>query len=253
MFSNRTLDNFKSNELLLEVKQPTLTGVGLGPGDPEMITLKALRALNSADIIFYPATYSDDGQVQSWSLKILEQLEISTGCRPLVIPMTDKNREVNYQKAYGAIREELDKGKKVVVVNEGDVLFYSTFGYLLKLAKADGIQCEVISGVPAFIAAGSTGQCPIVEGSSGFNLIARPKSFEQITEMLQSGPGDTLVVMKMKVIHDWYGFLKQNQCRFLYVEKAGTPEQFATSDAEELREREIPYFSLIIFYRGEKD
>lgn len=232
------------------MKQPILTGVGLGPGDPEMITLKALNALNSADIIFYPATYSKDGEVQSWSLKILEQLDITTGCRPLVIPMTDKDREVNYQKAYGLIREELDKGKSVAVVNEGDVLFYSTFGYLLKLAKADGIQCEVISGVAAFIAAGSTGQNPIVEGNSGFNLIARPKSFGQIAELLQSRPGDILVVMKMKVLDGWYDFLKQCSRPFLYVEKAGTHEQFATSDAEELKEREIPYFSLIIFYKG---
>ncbi len=230
------------------MKQSILTGVGLGPGDPEMVTLKALKALNSADIVFYPATYSNDGELQSWSLKILEQLDVTTGCHPLVIPMTDKNREVNYIKAYGLIREELDKGKKVVVVNEGDALFYSSFGYLLKLAKADGVQCEVISGVPAFIAAGSSGQHPIVESSAGFNLIARPKSFEQIAQMLRSRPGDTLVVMKMKVLHDWYGFLRNYQHRFFYVEKAGTPEQFATSDVEELKEREIPYFSLIIIY-----
>jgi precorrin-2/cobalt-factor-2 C20-methyltransferase len=227
-----------------------LTGIGLGPGDPEMITLKALKALQQADVIYYPATYSESGRVKSFSLEILQQLEIRTEFRPLIIPMTDKNRDEIYLKAYQIIKKSLEEGKEVAVVNEGDVFFYSTFGYLFKMAKDDNVECCVISGIPAFIAAGSLGLLPIVEGSAGFNLIARPKSFEQISQMLQENPDNTLVVMKMKVLSGWYHHLKQCSRPFLYVEKAGTTDEFVTSNVEDLKDREIPYFSVIMFYSG---
>lgn len=225
-----------------------LTGIGLGPGDPEMVTLKALKALRQADVVYYPATCSESGSVKSFSLEILQQLDITTKCRPLIIPMTDKNRDEIYRKAYQIIKRSLEEGKEVAVVNEGDVFFYSTFGYLIKMAKADNVECCVISGITAFIAAGSLGISPIVEGNSGLNLIARPNSFAQISQKLHANPDDTLVVMKMKVLIGWYDFLKKCSRPFLYVEKTGTIDEFVTSNAEDLKDREIPYFSVIIFY-----
>lgn len=225
-----------------------LTGIGLGPGDPELITLKAMKALKEADVVFYPASSVKEDKVQSFSFKILEQLEIEAPCQPLEIPMTGKNRQQRYREAFQEVKAEVENGKKVVVVNEGDVLFYSTFGYLFKLAREEDIPCHVIPGIPAFIAAGATGEQPLVEGNSAFNLIARPQSFEQIDESLQAQPGATLTVMKMKVLDGWYDFLKKSERSFLYVEKAGTSDEFVTSDVEDLNDREIPYFSVIIIY-----
>ncbi len=225
-----------------------LTGIGLGPGDPELITLKAMKALNEADLVFYPASSVKKEKIQSFSLKILEQLEIKAECRPLEIPMTGKNREQRYSEAYQQVKAEMVKEKNVVVVNEGDVLFYSTFGYLFKLAKDDGVDCHVIPGIPAFIAAGATGDQPLVEGNAGFNLIARPQSFGQIEEKLDAEPEATLAVMKMKVLDGWYDFLNKINRPFLYVEKAGTLEEFVTSAVEELKNREVPYFSVIVIY-----
>lgn len=225
-----------------------LTGIGLGPGDPELVTLKAMKALNEADVVFFPASSVKGDKIHSFSLKILEQLDVKAECKPIVIPMTGKDRELRYREAYQLVRAEMDKGKMVVVVNEGDVLFYSTFGYLFRIAKDEGIPCRVIPGIPAFIAAGSTGDRPLVEGNACFNLIARPQSFEQIEERLRAQPEATLAVMKMKVLDGWYDFLKKSHRPFLYVEKAGTSDEFATSDAEKLKEREIPYFSVILIY-----
>jgi precorrin-2/cobalt-factor-2 C20-methyltransferase len=228
--------------------QKVLTGIGLGPGDPELITIKGVKALQKADVIFYPATNVISGQAQSFSLKILQQLEFQTECRPLIIPMSGKDRNVHYRAAYNEVKAEIEKGQNVVVVNEGDVLFYSTFGYLLQMAQTDGITCRVIPGIPAFIAAGATGCKPVVDGDSGFNLIARPHSFDQVETALQDNPQNTLVVMKMKVLDGWYEFLKAVDRMFLYAEKVGTTEEFITSDAEALKNREMPYFSTIIFY-----
>lgn len=228
------------------MKRGTLTGIGLGPGDPELISLKGYKALQNADLVFYPVTSVRDGAVNSCAAAILEQLKMNLRSRPLLIPMTGKHREKYYSEAYRQIKEEIDRGMNVAVVCEGDLLFYSTFGYFLKPAKADGIDCRLIPGIPAFIAAGSWGDQPVVDGNTGLQVIAKPVSFEQLQQALEQKM--TLVVMKMSVLDGWYGFLKGVNRSFLYAERVGTADQFIATCAEELRERKIPYFSLILFY-----
>ena len=226
-----------------------LFGVGLGPGDPELITVKGLKTLQEADVIFYPASKIEEGNIQSFSLPILEQLEVKATCLPLHTPMTGKGREDFYQKAFEQVNDRLQQGDNVVVVSEGDILFYSTFGYLLALAKVQGVQCQLIPGMPAFVAAAAQGEQALVEGNSGFKVIARPQDYSHLRQAVNKG--DTVVVMKMSVLKDWYAFLKEEKRDFLYIEKAGTEAQFVSSDVEDLNGRDIPYFSLIIFY-GER-
>ena len=224
--------------------QGTLTGVSLGPGDPELITVKGLSKLQDADVILYPET--DRTNKKSFSRKMLEQMPVDTDQRPLLIPMTGKDRTQHYDEAWQQVKEEMNNGKNVVVASEGDALFYSTFGYLLKRARAEGVSVEVVPGVPAFIVAGAEGDLPVVEGNTGVEVMARPESFEQLHRVLTEPK--TLVVMKMSVLDGWTTFLKQCHRPFLYVEHVGTPDQFVATTAEEIKNREIPYFSLIIFY-----
>ncbi len=227
-------------------KQGKLIGVGLGPGDPELITLKGLKALKNADVIFYPATDMSATNQISFSARILDALDLDTPCVPLHIPMSGKNRAENYKKAFDIIYKEYQAGKSVAVVSEGDLLFYSTFGYLLELAKEHQLEVELIPGIPAFIAAGSQAERAIVEGNKQFKVIARPGNFDEITIGLQNNA--TLVVMKISVLEDWYAFLKQCKRPFFYIERVGTEHQFSTTDIKDLAFRKIPYFSLIIFY-----
>ncbi|WP_421920769.1 precorrin-2 C(20)-methyltransferase [Marinifilum sp.] len=223
-----------------------LIGVGLGPGDPELITLKGLNALKSADLIFYPASDIYKSNTKSFSLEILDQLEIETECVPLLIPMTGKNRDAHYRNAFNKIQNELAKGKNVAVVSEGDALFYSTFGYLIKLAQDTNVECQVIPGVPAFIATGAEGEKPVTEGNQTLKVIARPNNFEEIEEALKEN--QTLVVMKMSVLDNWHDFLKKQNRSFFYIERVGTAQQYSTSNVQNLKLRTIPYFSLIIIY-----
>ncbi len=228
------------------MKRAKLTGVGLGPGDPELITVKGLKALQSADVIFYPATdISEAGQV-SFSARILDALNLNVPCEPLLIPMSGKKREQNYSNAFEIIEQAYNAEKNVVVVSEGDLLFYSTLGYLLRIANEKGIECQLIPGIPAFIAAGAEGSQAIVEGNQQFSVIARPKSFDEINAALKDN--STLVVMKMSVLDNWYSFLKECERPFFYIERVGTEQQFSSSDYNDLESRRIPYFSLILFY-----
>ncbi|MCT4603895.1 MAG: precorrin-2 C(20)-methyltransferase [Marinifilum sp.] len=223
-----------------------LIGVGLGPGDPELITLKGLKALRNADVVFYIASSIKESKVTSFSFEILKQLEVETECLPLVIPMTGKNRETHYQNAFDKIQEELKKDKTVVVASEGDALFYSTFGYILKIAQEANVDCKVIPGIPAFIATGAEGERAVTEGNEALKVIARPESFDEIEEALKQK--QTIVVMKMSVLDGWSDFLEKQNRSFFYIERVGTPQQYSTANVQDLKLRTIPYFSLIIIY-----
>jgi precorrin-2/cobalt-factor-2 C20-methyltransferase len=226
-----------------------LTGVALGPGDPELITVKGLKALQKADVVYYPATELSDKGATSFSVRILDELNIDTPCEPLLIPMMGKDRQKHYQNAFDTICRSVEAGKDVVVVSEGDLLFYSTFGYIYALAVESGLDCDLVPGVPAFIAGGAMGKSAIVEGKQSLKVIARPQNYDQIEEALQEN--GTVVVMKMSVLKEWEQFLAKLNRRFLCVERVGPPQQFATSDIAEVSSRRIPYFSLIIFYGQE--
>lgn len=227
------------------MKKATFTGVGLGPGDPELITLKGYNALKEADIIFYPMTQSENGQ-QSFSLQILDKLEIGKPCEPLQFTMNGKDAQKYYQEAFERIKEEYASGKNVVLVSEGDLFFYSTFGYIFKLAKKDDIPCQLIPGIPAFIAASTLGGQPLVEKTTGLEVIAKPRNFSSITEALSRK--STVVIMKINVLKDWHVFLKECGHSFLYVERVGTPNEYSTTNVDDLVSRKTPYFSLLIIY-----
>ena len=228
------------------VKKGKIIGVGLGPGDPELITLKGYNALKQADVIFYPASDISESKQVSFSARILDALDLNIACKPLLIPMSGKNREENYKAAFVCIKKEYEKGKTVAVVSEGDLLFYSTFGYLLKLIQEHDLNYELIPGIPAFIATGAASEQPIVEGNETLKVIARPSDFDEIETALNNN--STVVIMKMSVLDNWHSFLKQCKRTYFYIERAGTAQQYSTSYYNDLEFRKIPYFSLLIIY-----
>src|SRR3989338_4834424 len=143
-----------------------LYGVGIGPGDPKLLTLKAKDALEKADTIFAPKG-SDEGI--SVARKIIEQvIEGKKTYVELTFPMTkDKNLLRKYwKKAAQRIAGEIKKGKQAAFVTLGDPFIYSTYIYLLKMLKQDfpNIDVETIPGISAFNAAASRASFSLLEG-----------------------------------------------------------------------------------------
>ena len=227
-----------------------LIGIGLGPGDPDLITLKGFKALKEADIIYYPSSSMGENK-NSFSATILQQIDISTPTKPFLIPMKSSDRLSYYNSAYKDIKNDILSGKKVAVVSEGDLLFFSTFGYILKLASSDKLPLELIPGIPAFIAAGSLSQRPIVEGQNNIKIIALPVNFKQITKALEAN--STIVIMKMKILKGWYEFLKSNNLDFFYAEQIATSNEYSTTNIEDLKGKTIPYFATLIIYNNNID
>ncbi|ACF14672.1 precorrin-2 C20-methyltransferase [Chloroherpeton thalassium ATCC 35110] len=228
-----------------------ITGVALGPGDPELITVKGLNRLKEADKIYFPGSVSQSGQLSSFSLEILKNYGLPPErLHGLHIPM-NKNRQHAgrvYDEAFELIRDDYNAGLDVVICTEGDISFYSTFGYLLERFQAANMTVELIAGVPAFIAAGAAAQLPISLQQDKLIVLSQLESVAELNSYLASF--ESVVIMKLSTIrHEIVDFLERANRPFLYAERIGTPDAFFTSQIERLKGRTIPYFSLLIFSR----
>ena len=132
--------------------------ISLGPGDPELITLKGWKALQAADIVFCPETEGRNGERTSRAANIVQRLGVGDDhIRRFLLPMS-KRREAAlqaYDGVYAEARALQDEGLHVCIVAEGDAGFYSSVHYVFERLRADGRAAEHVAGIPAFIAAGA--------------------------------------------------------------------------------------------------
>lgn len=232
----------------MELNKGKVFGVALGPGDPELITLKALKTLQAADVIFYPFTLNGKGMKSSMSYRVLKHLEIDQSkLVPVEVAMSYDRSIVS--QTYGQLAADCiaqsRKGKKVAVVSEGDISFYSTFAYLLDDFKAAGVDYEMIPGVPAFILGGSLGKFPICTQTDKVLVVPEVEDEARLRRLAQAN--ETVVLMKVSKIKDWIpAFLQQDNLFFFYGEYMGTDKEFLTNDPNELKDRRIPYFSIVV-------
>jgi precorrin-2/cobalt-factor-2 C20-methyltransferase len=128
-------------------------GVGVGPGDPELMTLKALRVLERCPVVAAPQTKSGEmlaldivKQAMSLENKII---------LPLFFSMARKKEDLTaaHTAAADAVEAHLKAGRDVAMLNLGDVSIYATFGYLKELLEARGYETVMVPGVPSFCAA----------------------------------------------------------------------------------------------------
>ncbi|MDR2700765.1 MAG: precorrin-2 C(20)-methyltransferase [Nitrososphaerota archaeon] len=143
-------------------------GVGVGPGDPELITLKAAKVLQTADIICIPKTNVDK---PSLAVTMIQQVLAERTVKPemleLIFPMTkdDISNQELWDKNANIIAQKVSNGKTVVFITIGDPMFYSTFIYLyqsLRNGHSD-IALEIIPGISAFNACATSARIPLAE------------------------------------------------------------------------------------------
>ncbi len=229
-------------------KKGHITAIGLGPGDAELLTLKGYKALKKADVIYYPASSVKDSSIISFSIQILNDLDLNIPVKPMHLPMNSKSRVQYYQQAYNQIKKDYQAGMEIAIVSEGDILFFSTFGYLLKYIQEDLLNYSIVPGIPAFIAAGTLGKRSLVEGGESFKILPCPDSFDEIKSALKDV--NTLVIMKLSKIKNWDAFFEELSVPFLYAERVGTENQFFTSNTKDMEGKRIPYFSILIIYNN---
>src|SRR3989338_6996049 len=225
-----------------------LYGVGIGPGDPKLLTLKAKDALEKADIIFAPKG-SDEGI--SVARGIIEQVVKGEKTYiELTFPMTkDKNLLKKYWKKAGQrIAGELKKGKQSAFVTLGDPFIYSTYIYLLRIIKQDypKIEVETIPGISAFNAAASRAGFSLLEGKEKMAVLPVNETMDGIEDALKDF--DTVVLMKVgaklqKVIR----LLKQKGLakNAVLISRVGHPNEKIIRNIANIKDKELGYLSVI--------
>jgi precorrin-2/cobalt-factor-2 C20-methyltransferase len=220
-----------------------LYGLGLGPGDPELLTLKAYRILRSVPIVAYPA--SPDGRCISRSIVAEylrpEQIEI-----PMVLPFKlEESSQPYYDKMAEDIASYLSAGQDVAVLCEGDPFFFGTFMYTFN-RLAHRFPTEVVPGVSSIMAsAGMLGQ-PLTYRNDVFMAIMGTLPAEVIADRLRGA--DAAVIMKLgRNFEKVCGVLQELGLleRALYIERATTDRQRIVPITE-VDPSQVPYFAMIV-------
>ena len=159
-----------------------LYGVSVGPGDPELMTLQAVRRLQSCPVIAAPQTKSG----QMLALEIAQSAVDLTGKTivPLHFPMSrngDTLREAHTQAAE-MLRHHLNAGQDVAMLNLGDVSVYATFGYLQEILQAEGYETRMLAGVPSFCASAARLNQPLTAGMGEPLTIAPGGSADEVLD-----------------------------------------------------------------------
>jgi precorrin-2/cobalt-factor-2 C20-methyltransferase len=149
---------------------PALVGVGVGPGDPEHVTLEALRALREADRVFAPSLALDVvGRAES----IVRQAALEVRVERIVIEMRRNGAAADYRAAARRIVGGLDRGERVAFATLGDPNVYSTFSSLAREVRAlcPGTVIETVAGIMAFQALAARAGFVVLEGTETLSLI----------------------------------------------------------------------------------
>lgn len=219
-----------------------LYGVGIGPGDPELLTLKAVRLIKNAQVIAVPGKRKEDTVAYQITVQAVpeiqekEFLEISW-------PMTKNPEELkkSHEEAAEKVARVLENGKDVTFLTLGDPSVYSTYLYVHDQILDMGYEAEIISGITSFCAVAARLNMGLVEKAQPLHVI--PASY-QIEESLKL-PGTKVLMKAGKQIHQVKEQLRKTDGDVVMIENCGMPGEKVYRSAEEIPE-DAGYYSLII-------
>jgi precorrin-2/cobalt-factor-2 C20-methyltransferase len=229
-----------------------LLGVGVGPGDPELMTLKAMRALGEADVI---AHFAKAGNASHSRAIVAQHLRAGVIELPLLYPVTTElpacsndYRDVIcdfYDAAAAEIASHLEAGRSVAVISEGDPLFYGSYMHL-HTRLAPRFATEIVAGVTGMSGCWSAAGMPIAQGDDVFTVLPATLPEAELTRRL----ADTDAVVVMKVGRHLPKLRRALETsgrlpRAIYVERGTTSEEKMIPRAAKLDD-DAPYFAVVL-------
>lgn len=222
------------------MEKGTLYGVGVGPGDPELMTLKAVKIALGADVIAVP--HREPGKCTALRIALGAAPELAEKpVLPVDMPMTKDGQKLEQAYAAGAaaLMGELDAGKTVCFLTLGDPTVYSTYLYLHERVAAAGYRTAIIPGVPSFCAAAAELGVALCENHQQLHVI--PGSYTPSSALDYPG----VKVMMKNNLPATLAALRESGARAAMVENCGMENQRVFRTLEEIPE-DAGYFSLLI-------
>ena len=230
--------------------------MGVGPGDPELLTVAAVRAIESADLIAYPvARPGASGMAATiaapWIRPEQERL-------PLPFPMVSEvePRLAAWRAAADTLANAVRAGRAVVLLCEGDVSLYATASYVLLSLRRHhpDIPLRLIPGISAVAAAGAAAAWPLALQSEGLLIHPTPDTPEALSALLEQAQAGGWVLALLKLGHRWGWIRPLLERRGLlaaavFARRIGWPDE-RLGPAADLEAGEEPYFSLLLIRQG---
>ena len=224
-----------------------LYGVGVGPGDPELLTIQAVRTIREADIIFIPKKQKENCRAYQIALQAVPELaeKETVGFDFPMVRDAEKLRNA-HREIWQSIKEILSSGKSAAFLTIGDPLVYSTFAPILEQAKADNMEYRVISGVPSFIAAAAVCGVSLATGNQPIQVLSGQEDvYKEIKK-----PG-TKILMKcghnILMLKTMLSMIEQSRpVEILAVKDCGMPEQEIYYGADAIPEDDSYMLTVII-------
>jgi precorrin-2/cobalt-factor-2 C20-methyltransferase len=225
----------------------TLYGVGLGPGAPDLITLRAARLIEGAGVVAYPTLAGAD----SFARAIAADL-IGADATEIVmdVPMSVERgpAQAAYDKGAAEIAAVLDAGRDVVCLCEGDPFFYGSFMYLFA-RLSDRYRVEVVPGVTSITACAARAGMPLAARNERLTVLPGPLPEAELRARIDGA--ESVVIMKVgrhlakiRAVIDDLGLTSSA----VYVERATLPQEVVLPLAQ--APEKAPYFSMILLTKG---
>jgi precorrin-2/cobalt-factor-2 C20-methyltransferase len=240
----------------MQSESGTLYGIGVGPGDPELLTLKAVRVLATVDVVFTAASSRND---YSLAVNIARpHIPAATPVRHLAFPMTRDRRQTRaaWEANAREIGAVLEAGRSAAFLTLGDPLTFSTFGYILRwirrLFPSAGVM--TVPGITSYQASAAALNRPLVEGEQSLMVLSGANGGHRLLE--RPVAPDTVVFMKAyRNIEGICQALEKADmlAHSTGVVACGLPEQEIVHDIQTLQTRAPNYWTLIIAKKSTAD
>lgn len=225
-----------------------LYGVGVGPGDPELMTMKAVRLIRENEVIAVPGPVAEETVAYQIAVQAVPELA-SKVLVPVNMPMTHDKEEMerNHDLAAQTLEGYLEQGKNVVFLTLGDPTIYSTYLYVQKRVADHGYQTELVSGITSFCAAAARANVSLVEWSEQLHVLPAVHRLEHPLDL----PGNYVLMKSGKKMAQVKEMLRKSGRDVVMVENCGMESEHVYNSVDEIPD-DAGYYSLIIAKEAKK-
>jgi len=228
-------------------------GVGVGPGDPELLTIKAQKTLQKVAVISF--TQLDDGK-ESYALSVVRG--VLEAAKPeflaITIPSDDETpvSPQTWTDAAAEIAGHLSQGKDVAFITEGDPMLYSEFFQVLGSVQSvvPDLEFEVIPGVSSVMAAAASSGMPLVTHGQRLTILPKVYGIDDLREAITNSDTTVLMEVDRDLLQALANLEKLGLTgKATYVRQASTSRENVVEDISKLEAEDLDYFSLLIIRR----
>lgn len=220
-------------------------GVGVGPGDPEYMTLKAVRLIRENEVIAVPGPVPQEAVAYKIAVQAVPELAQKT-LVPVVMPMTHDREELerNHDNAADTVEKYLAEGKNVIFLTLGDPTVYSTVLYVQKRIRTRGYHTELVSGITSFCAAAARANVSLAEWNEQLHVFPAVHKLDSELDL----PGNYVLMKSGKKMNQVKQLLEKSGRDVVMVENCGMENEHIYQGVQEIPD-DAGYYSLIIARR----